>query len=101
MRIVAGEASHPMCGHQAGDEIVSLHPVFVRSPIAEMGESRLAEFVVFELPVIAECLARLVTHRPIVIFPLDGISWRTALRVAGNANVISCDIICSGNIHDV
>jgi hypothetical protein len=47
MAIEAGYASGI---HQALDEVIALHAVFVCGAIGEVGESCLAQFMLFELP---------------------------------------------------
>ena len=65
--IVAIEAGNSAAIHYALDEIISLHAVFVRRAVGEMGEALLAELVVFEFPEIREIFARVVADRPVVI----------------------------------
>ena len=50
VRIMATEASDAVRVHQAGYEVVALHAILVRSPVGEMGESRLPNRMLFQLP---------------------------------------------------
>src|SRR5260370_5057491 len=66
-----------------------------------MGESRLTQPVVFQLPVVAKLQPDMKTHGPIVILPFDRILQRPALRMTLDADVIRLDIIEPGGIHNV
>lgn len=54
VHVVATEASHTAPIHQALDEIVSLHPIFVRRSVGKMHEVCLAQFMFFEPPKIPQ-----------------------------------------------
>ena len=53
VHVVATEAGHAAAIHHALREIIALHAVLVRRAVGKMREGRLAERVLFELPVIA------------------------------------------------
>lgn len=74
VHVVTIEASYSAAVHNALDEIVSLHAVFVRGAIREIIEiSRLANRVGFELPEILQFQSHMVADGPIVVFALDRI----------------------------
>jgi hypothetical protein len=50
MDIVTTGAPDATPVHDALNEVIPLHSVFVSSPVSEMSEGGLSEFVVFELP---------------------------------------------------
>jgi len=50
MCVVASEAGNAVCIHGAGNKVVALHAILVSSPVSEMRESCLAEFVIFQFP---------------------------------------------------
>jgi hypothetical protein len=54
VNVVTAEAGDAAAVHHALHEVISLHAVFVGGAIGEMREGGFAEFVFFELPVIAE-----------------------------------------------
>lgn len=51
MNVVATEAGYPAGVHDALDEVVSLHSIFVSRTIGEMRKGLFAELIVFKLPV--------------------------------------------------
>src|SRR5580704_572711 len=69
--VVAIEAGYTAAVHDALDEIVALHAVFVRGAVRKMSEALLAELVVFELPVILQFLANVIADWPVVVTTLD------------------------------
>ena len=77
--IVACEARDPVSVHQAGNVVVPLHPVFMTGPVAKVGKCRLAQLVLLQSPVVAQCSASLVTHGPIIVLALDWIVCRPPL----------------------
>ena len=90
-----------MCVHHAIHEVIALHSILVRRAIGEMGESRLARFVLFQAPVIAELQADVETDGPIIVLGLDRILQRLTLRMTLDADIVRLDIIEPGGIHDV
>ena len=78
--VMAIEAGYTAAVHHTLNEIVSLHPVFVRGAVCKMSEALFAEFVIFELPVIAQILAYVIADRPVVIVALDRTRERAPLR---------------------
>src|ERR1700719_3360715 len=101
MRIVAAKARNAASIHQAVDEVVALHAVLVRGPVREVREGGLAELVLFELPVVLKIFADIVADRPIVIFALDRVGERLALRMALDTGVAGMDIIEPGGIANI
>src|SRR6516162_11137172 len=93
MYVVATEAPDIMVVHDAGGEVVALHPVLVRCAVREIIEVGLAEFPGFELPIILQAESHLIAHRPVVMLALDGILKRTALRMALDAKVVGVHIV--------
>ena len=99
--IVASEAGDAAAVHHALDEVVALHAVLVRGAVGEMREGGLAELVIFELPEILQIQAHVIADRPVVIFAVDGIRQRAALRVALDAGVVGVHVIQARGIQDV
>jgi len=79
VNVVAIEAGYAAAVHDALDEIVALHTVFVGGAIGKMGEGLFAELVILELPEIGEVKAGVVADGPVVIFSFDGTGKRAAL----------------------
>ena len=100
MDVVAGKTGDAVRVHGALHEIVALHAVLVRGAIGEMREGGFAELVFFELPEIAQVLARFITDGPIVIDAVDGLLQGLALRVALDAGVGGGDRIEARGIDD-
>src|SRR6266404_2378616 len=73
VRIMAAEAGDAACIHQAGHEVVALHPVLVRRAIRKMCEGRLAKLVILELPEVVQAEAGVKSDRPIIVFSADRI----------------------------
>ena len=88
MYIVAGETGDAVRVHETGNIVVALHPVLVGGAIGEMCKRSLAEFVLFQFPKLVQRAVQLVTHRPVVVFPSDGIRQGATLGMTLNANVI-------------
>ena len=93
VRIVATEAGDAARVHQAGHEVVALHAVLVRRAIGEMGERRLAEFVILELPEVVEVQADVKADRPVIVFALDRVLERPPLRMTLDAGVVRMHIV--------
>lgn len=93
MHVVARETRHPVHIHQAGDEIISLHPVLVRRAIGEMGKCGVAQLVFLQSPVVAQFFSHLKSYRPVVIFSLNWICRGPALRVALDARIVGGNVI--------
>ena len=70
MRVMATEASNPACVHKARNKVIALHPILVGSPIGEMREGRLAEFMLFQFPKFIQTLAHVEADGPVVGFSL-------------------------------
>src|ERR1700730_15381205 len=81
MHVVTTETGDASRIHEAGDEIVSLHPVFMARTVRKMRERRRPKSVFLELPEILEVEPRAKTHRPIVVPAVDGVDQRFSLRV--------------------
>jgi hypothetical protein len=62
MHIMAAKARDTACVHNAGHEIVPLHPILVRRPVRKMRERRLAELVFFELPEVVQIKTYMKTN---------------------------------------
>ena len=50
MNVMATETRHPTPVHDALNEIVTLHTIFMAGPVGEMHEIGLAQFVFFKPP---------------------------------------------------
>src|SRR5665213_2961410 len=101
MRIVATEASDAARIHQAGNEVIALHMIFVRSPIGEMRECRLAEFVLFQLPEIIETLAHMEADGPVVGVSYAGRGQALPLRMTLYAGVRCVNVVEARRVHDI
>ena len=101
VRVVATEAGDAARIHQALDEIIALHAVFVRGAVGKMREAGFAELVLLELPKIREIQADVKAHRPVVILSLDRIGQRTPLGMTLDARVIGMDIVEAARIEDI
>ena len=87
--------------HDALYEIVALHAILVRCTVRKMSEARLAELVLFELPIILEVESDVESDRPVVVFALDGILKRAALRMALDAAVVGIDVVHARGILNI
>ena len=99
--IVAAETFHAARVHQALDEIIALHAVFVSRSIGEMGKTRFAQLVFFELPIVFEWQSDIESNRPVIVFAFDRIFQRPTLRMALNADVVGLDVVRARRIDDV
>src|ERR1019366_5659211 len=99
--LVTIEASQTAMVHDALDEIVSLHAVFVRARILPEIEILCAEPRIFEVPNICQTLAWQIAHGPIDILSCDGQVSGPALTVTLQANIVSSHGIELFRIHDV
>lgn len=93
VNVVAVETGDAARIHHALHKIVALHAVFVGSAFREVIEIGLSEVGLFELPVIAQIAAGVVSDRPIVMFAFDRIIHRAALGMALDAGVGRSDVI--------
>ena len=87
MRVVAAEAGDAPRIHEAVNEVVALHPIFVSSPVGEMRERRLAELVIFQFPEIVQALAHVEAHGPVIGVSDTGRDQSLPLRMALDASV--------------
>ena len=101
MHIVARSAGNTMPVHHALRKVVALHPVLVCSAVGKEVESGLTQLAVFQLPVVLQPQADVVTDRPIVIFPIDRVRQRLSLRVALDAGIVSGHAIHFRRIQNV
>lgn len=99
--IVTREAGNAVCVHQAGDKVIALHAVFVRGAVGKMCEGGFAEFVIFELPEVSQLQSYVVTDRPIVVFPGDGIGQGASLRMALDAGIVRLNVIEPRGVDDI
>ena len=72
MRIVTGEAGHAARVHEALDEVIALHTVFVCAGVGEEVEILRPELGLFQVPEVCEAIARQVADGPVWIFAVDG-----------------------------
>ena len=98
---MATEAGDAAAIHHTLHEIIALHAILVRSAIRKMSEARLAELVLFELPIILEVESGVESDRPVVIFALDGIRERAALRMALDASIVGTDVAHARGILNI
>ena len=101
MHVVATEASDAARVHEAGNEVVALHAVLVGSPIGEMRERCLAEFVLFQFPEILQTLAHMEADGPVISLSGRGSGQGLPLRMALNAGVGCINVIEARQIHDI
>src|ERR1700722_9686977 len=101
VNVVATEAGDAAAVHHALHEIISLHAIFVRGAVGEMGEGGFAESVFLKLPIILQIQARVIADGPVVIFAFDRIGQRAALRVALDAGGAGRDVIHASRIENV
>ena len=71
MHVVAGRAGDTVLVHDALHKVIALHAVLVGGSVREVGERRLAQFDVFQLPIILEVKTDVVSNRPVVGFAFD------------------------------
>ena len=71
MHIMAGRACDTVLVHNALHEVIPLHPVLVCGSVREMGERRLTQGDVFELPIIFKVKTGVVSNGPVVGFAPD------------------------------
>lgn len=79
MHVVAGRAGDAVLVHDALHKVVTLHPVLVGGSVREVGERRLAQGDVFQLPIIFKVKTNMVSNRPVVGFALDLFGERLTL----------------------
>ena len=79
MRIVATETGNAPSVHEAGDEIIPLHPVLMGRSVGEVCEGRFAELVFLQLPEVPQVQADMKADRPVVVFSFDRIFQRPPL----------------------
>ena len=73
VNIVTAITTDAVCIHDTLNEVISLHPVLVSRSIGIMREALLAEFVLFQLPVVLQIHPDLEADRPVVILAVDRI----------------------------
>lgn len=73
MHIVAAEARHAPPIHQALNKIVPLHPVLMARAVGKMSETRFAQLVLFEFPVVFQIQSLMEANGPIVVLTLNRI----------------------------
>ena len=95
VRIVAGEAGDAARVHQALTKSLPCMRFLCAVPSAKCVKRRFTELVLFKLPKICQVQADVEADRPIVVFPLDRVGRRTALRVTLDADVVGVHIIRS------
>ena len=98
VRIVTIKAGNAAAVHHALDEVIALHAVLVRRAVGKMSETQIAKPVVFELPIIPQVETNVKADGPVVVFSIDGICQRSALRVALNAGIVGVHVIKLGRI---
>ena len=79
MRIVATETGNAPSVHEAGDEIIPLHPVLVCRPVREVSESCFPELVFLQLLEVRQLQANMEADRPVIVFSFDRIFQWPAL----------------------
>src|SRR5215510_15042285 len=93
MDIMAAEAGDAAPIHEALHEIISLHAILVTGAFREMRETRLAELVFLQFPVIFQIQPLMKPDRPVVVLSLDRILQRLSLRMALDAGVAGANEI--------
>src|SRR5579863_654598 len=101
MRIVATEAGDAARIHQAVRKIVALHAVLVTGSVRVVHEVRLAELMLFKLPVVREAFADIEADGPVIVLPLNRVLQRLALGVTLDAGVVGVDIAEARRVEDV
>ena len=71
--IMAAETRDAPPVHEALNEVIALHSILVRGPVGKVREGRLSQFVLLQLPEIAQITALMEPDRPVVIAAFDGI----------------------------
>ena len=79
MRIVATETGDAPSVHEAGDEIIPLHPVLVSGPVREVCESCFPDLVFFQSPEVRQVQANMEADGPVIVFSPDRIFQWSAL----------------------
>lgn len=69
--IMARSACNSFLVHQALHEVITLHPVLMRSSIRKMSKGRLSQCMVFEFPVVRKAKTDAISDRPIVSLAFD------------------------------
>src|SRR6185437_3109859 len=102
MHIMAVETGYPAPIHNAFDEIVALHAVFMRRAVRVVKEvGRRAERPFLQFPMLLKLRPNVIADGPIVVFALDGIRKRLPLGVALNAGVAGRHVIHMSRILNV
>ena len=101
MNVMATEAGDAARIHEAGNEVVALHAILVGSPVGEMGECCVAEFVLLQFPEIVQTLAHMEADRPVIRLSCGGSGQGLPLRMALNAGVGCVNVIEARRIHDI
>src|SRR5579864_9288155 len=88
MHVMAVETGYSTPIHNALNEIVALHAVFMRRAFGVVQEvGRGAERAFLQLPMVLQLHPDVIADGPIVVFALNGIRERLPLGVALNAGV--------------
>ena len=98
--IVATEAGNPPCVHEAGDEVISLHAVLVRSSVRKVSKGRFSELVLLQLPEVRQIHANLKADRPVVVFSLYRVCQRLALGMTLDAGIVGMHVVEARGIKD-
>jgi len=101
VNLVTIEATQVAVVHVALHEIIALHSVLVRRQVGILIEIRRSRLQFLEPPMIRQTLTRQKANRPVVIFPVDGVTEGPTLAVALDAHVISSNVFEHFRIHDV
>lgn len=92
VRVMATKTSDAACVHQAVDEVIALHTIFVCGSVRKMRESRFAQFMIFQRPEITQTLTHIEAYWPIVSFSRGRSDHRPSLRMALNAGIGSVNV---------
>src|SRR5438093_5827570 len=101
MYVVATETCYAPPIHDALNEIVTLHSVFVAGPVGEVHEIGLPQFVFFKPPKIFQLQTLMETYRPVVVEAVNRIVERLALRMTLDARIGCSNKIELCGIHNV
>ena len=101
MHVMTTEASDAARIHEAGNEVVALHAILVGSPVGEMRERCLAEFVLFQFPEIVQPLAHMEADGPVISLSYCGGNQGLPLRMALKAGVGCVNVVEARRIHDI
>jgi len=101
VHVVTTETCHAAPVHDALNEIITLHAVFVAGAVGEVHEVRFTEFVLFKPPKILQVQTLMETHGPVVEEAVNRIVQWLALRMTLDAGIGGSDKIQLCGIHNV